>query len=519
MSIDAGALTRCRHRVHLDAEYPQQLAAAPEDVGVKQRQEAAAQKREEVRTMYMAAEPGRWVRIEPDRPRRERAADTLAACAEGAERIWGAVLPTEPDTGRSGTSEMLFRDREHGGYIPVIVVNHKVTDPGSGALVSGLFDWAPHEDDTRKPRSQPRDQMRVAQLYRMLDRLGLASPSMLAGTVGLAADCIYVHDLTTILADYDARFADRRAVVLGEVHTEPSRIGECRSCPWWPDCRRTLVDRRDVSLVAQGTRAELLRGIGIRTIDELAAYDGPEPEEWPNGTFADTVVTAKAWLADLPLVRRFEDVRVTRADVEVDVDMESYQERGAYLWGTLLNVDGVSAYRPFYTWDPLPTRDEARSFGEFWTWLMAERDAAAASGRTFAAYCYSRSAEDKWLLASAKRFAGEPGVPTHTEVRAFIDSPQWVDVYQAVSDQFICPDGKGLKKIAPIAGFHWRDDQASGEASMSWYREAVGYDGDPDLTQRTRLLEYNEDDVIATKVLREWMTERAAREIPLAADL
>lgn len=95
-----------------------------------------------------------------------------------------------------------------------------------------------------------------------------------------------------------------------------------------------------------------------------------------------------------------------------------------------------------------------------------------------------------------------------------------VDIYQAVTDQFVCPNGKGLKKIAPIAGHHWRDDEAGGEASMAWYREAVGYDrGEPDLSQRTRLFEYNEDDVIATKVLREWMSDRAVLDIPHIDDL
>ncbi len=54
---------------------------------------------------------------------------------------------------------------------------------------------------------------------------------------------------------------------------------------------------------------------------------------------------------------------------------------------------------------------------------------------------------------------------------------------------------------------------------MSWYREAVGYEGAPDPTQRQRLLEYNEDDVIATKILREWMTDRAVKEIPHIDDL
>jgi predicted RecB family nuclease len=110
-------------------------------------------------------------------------------------------------------------------------------------------------------------------------------------------------------------------------------------------------------------------------------------------------------------------------------------------------------------------------------------------------------------------------VPTVEQVRAFVDGPQWVDMFQAVSDQFICPNGKGLKKIAPVAGFSWRDPEAGGEASMSWYRLAVGYDGaTPDQTQRTRLLEYNEDDVRATQVLREWMTTRADEEVPGLAD-
>ena len=94
-----------------------------------------------------------------------------------------------------------------------------------------------------------------------------------------------------------------------------------------------------------------------------------------------------------------------------------------------------------------------------------------------------------------------------------------MDVYQAVSDQFICPNGKGLKKIAPVAGFNWRDADAGGEASMSWYREAVGYDGEPDLDQRERLFVYNEDDVRATKVLREWMTDRAESEVPSVSEL
>lgn len=521
--IDARRLTSCRHRLHLDVTHPLLIEGIGEDAGVRQRREAATAHRATVRDALTAVGDG-WVVIDADQSGRDRAEATLAAMAAGARRIWDAVLPSEPDTGRRGKCELLVRDDERGGYLPVIVVNHKVSDPRSeaaegGAVTSALFTWDPQDDPMRKVRPQLRDQLRLAHIYRMLQRHGYASPALLGGAIGFGFDCVLVHDIAAVLDEYDRRFADRIAVARGDVQTAPSNIPECRSCPWWSRCSERLIEMRDVSVVAPGSRAEVLRGVGVSTIDQLAGWVGEAPEDWQHGEFGDAVVTAKAWLQGLPLVRRVPNVRVQRADVEVDVDMESYQEHGAYLWGTLLNVDGTAEYRAFATWDPVPTLDEARSFAEFWGWLMQTRAQAVAAGKTFAAYCYSRAAEDKWLLDSARCFEGMPGIPSVDEIVAFIDGPEWVDIYQAVSDQFICPNGKGLKKVAPVAGFNWRDSEASGEASMSWYREAVGYEGESDLGERTRLLEYNEDDVYATKVLREWMDTRADAEIPFAGDL
>ncbi|AFT98031.1 hypothetical protein O3I_000345 [Nocardia brasiliensis ATCC 700358] len=520
--IDARALIGCRHRLHLDAAHPGALTGVSEDPGVRQRREAATAHRLRVRDALIAADPDGWVVIDPTLRASERAAATMRACADGVRHIWGALLPQEPETGRRGGSEILLHDADRGGYIPVIVVNHKVTDPRQPEpadfhpTTSDPYHWDPQPDRHRKLRQQPRDQQRLAHLYRMLQRHGLASPALVGGVIGYHFDRILVHDLGPILADYDQRYADRVAVVRGELPTVPSKVPECRQCPWWtrsiegPSCEGWLIEHRDVSLVAPGSRAEVLRRHDVQTIDDLASWTGEDPDDWQHGPFDEAVVTARAWIAGAPLVRRVQPVRVQRADVEVDVDLESFQEYGAYLWGTLL--DGV--YRPFVTWDPLPTEDEGRSFGEFWTWLMTVRAETRAHGKTFAAYCYSRTAEDKWLYESARRFAGRPGVPTVDQVRAFVDGPEWVDMFQAVSEQFICPNGKGLKKIAPVAGFAWRDAEAGGEASMSWYRLAVGYEDAPDLSQRTRLLEYNEDDVRATQVLREWMSNRADLEVP-----
>jgi predicted RecB family nuclease len=220
------------------------------------------------------------------------------------------------------------------------------------------------------------------------------------------------------------------------------------------------------------------------------------------------------------------EVSVPRADVEVDVDMESFGDSGAYLWGSLLSgpladaLDMPPGYRAFVTWQRLPTPDEGRSFGEFWQWLADVRARAASAGLSFRAYCYNELAENRWLLASADRFAGTPGVPDRRAVESFIESDAWVDLFRIVTDTFLCAHGKGLKTIAPAAGFRWRDPEAGGENSMRWYRDAVGFDGAPaDLSQRRRLLDYNEDDVRATRALREWMSSPDMAKLPYLGDL
>ena len=171
----------------------------------------------------------------------------------------------------------------------------------------------------------------------------------------------------------------------------------------------------------------------MRTVGRLAALDPAAAPPMPESAqlFPDMVVLARAWLRGLPVVRRVPRVPVLRADVEVDVDMESFGESGAYLWGRCCATPAAggpatsrAGYRAFATWDPLPTSDEARSFAEFWAWFSGVRAQAAATGRTFAAYCYNAQAENRWLLGSAQRFAGRPGVPDLAEVERFVADPR-----------------------------------------------------------------------------------------------
>ena len=72
---------------------------------------------------------------------------------------------------------------------------------------------------------------------------------------------------------------------------------------------------------------------------------------------------------------------------------------------------------------------------------------------------------------------------------------------------FFGASGLGLKVVANAGpGFTWRDESPGGLNSQTWFAEAVqGETPDEREAARTRVLEYNEDDVRATWHVRHWL--------------
>jgi predicted RecB family nuclease len=207
-----------------------------------------------------------------------------------------------------------------------------------------------------------------------------------------------------------------------------------------------------------------------------------------------------------------EELEAARADVEVDVDMEGYGQ-ATYLWGALVTrrseVEGIEeGYRSFVDFDHLDDWVEARIFGEFWQWLMGVRNAARSQGASFRVYCFWKAAEEGQMRRAAT--IGGEGLPSVRELERFFAGGEWVDLHQLAKEQLITEGPLGLKALATLAGFAWRDEDPSGEASMAWYEEAR-LEGSE--AARRRLLEYNEDDVLATRALRDYLGG-AARLLP-----
>jgi predicted RecB family nuclease len=248
---------------------------------------------------------------------------------------------------------------------------------------------------------------------------------------------------------------------------------------------------------------EMLLAHGLRTAKDVRELDAATAAYAGSGLTAlpEHIDMARAALGSQPAYRRrgVDRVVVPRADVEVDVDMESC-ELGVYLWGTLLTQrSGADAphpeYVPFVTWEPLSAEREAENSLAFWRWLMEVRATAGAQGLSFRAYCYNASAENQYLrrLGRSADLTGD--------VEAFIASGEWVDLLHVWETQLITGQGSGLKSVAPLAGFHWDVEDPGGAESMVRYDAAAAGDE----VARRWLLDYNRGDVNATRALREWM--------------
>ncbi|MEO6627849.1 MAG: TM0106 family RecB-like putative nuclease [Aquihabitans sp.] len=258
-----------------------------------------------------------------------------------------------------------------------------------------------------------------------------------------------------------------------------------------------------------------LLDIGINTVGELgrihpgtASYQGAAAGHLP--TVIDQARATTAGVTSR--ARGLPRVAVRRADVEVDVDMENV-DLGVYLWGTLVTgrsdvlerAGARAGYQPFFSWEPMGPHEQAKVFNRFWTWLSALRQRCALAGLTFGAYCYT-SAEFSKMTQILKEAPDGALVPERTAIDELVTSPDWVDLYDVVRTSLVTGHGLGLKRIAPLAGFSWRDEDPGGLQSMLWHQIAVS---DPDpaarAEHRSRLLAYNEDDVLATLAVRRWL--------------
>lgn len=212
--------------------------------------------------------------------------------------------------------------------------------------------------------------------------------------------------------------------------------------------------------------------------------------------------------------RGIESVSVGRAAYEQDIDIED-ADGYVYLIGVRTtgykrsgeDVRRRTEYRAFVTWDR-SEEAEAANFAEFWEHITGAQAYSKARKYGYVAYHYGHH-EPSWFKKLAERHSDKPGVPTVGEVERFFDLKNVVNLHEVVSRELVWPTPTtGLKDVAKWVRFSWRDEDPSGDNSLSWYRSALE---DPDETvreaMRERLIEYNADDTAAQAAVRDWLVK------------
>ncbi len=546
----------CVHRVALSRGAPYEFVAPPETPEMERRRRGAIEHRvatlEALRVLHPEALSCRSV------------AETRSALREGVEIVLGPSLARDDEGRRRATVQALVRVGRvdhHFTYAPLLIKNHEVIEaattrrvlegslerprPGEAAYLDGV--------GPRSGLSMTRSGLALAHATRVLEALGHGDLRARGAVIDrqrrlwwfeLAGEGHPRFNLTT----YDRLYDERRHVLDGHdawargdgsFPTAPYWHRDCPECPYATYCEEQLESRDDVSLVrfTSFDQQLLLREHGVATRARLARLDperarrarhrvlnplGPHEPEAVLGRsidkLDDLIYRARAHERGTSLrVLGVEHIGCPTADVEVDVDMESYED-ATYLWGASLSVNtptpGVEAgYRAFVEWGALDGASEAAIFRDFWTWLDEVRTTCAVHGRSFAAYCFWAHAED----GAMNRAVDPPldGGPTKEDLDTFRHHTpaQWIDLHELAKRQLQTEGPLGLKQLAVAAGFRWRDPNPSGEASILWYEEATTATGEVALAARRRLVQYNEDDCRATKALRDWLNS-AARTLP-----
>jgi len=408
---------------------------------------------------------------------------TLVAMANSTPLIYGGCIKTGDLLGKPD----LLR-KEIGGYVP-------------GDIKSGRAKEGADADHDAKPKR--RYAVQLALYVDILEHLGL-SAGRRAFVWDIHGDEVTYdfgdHSRRNLWNDYENALADARSILARKTVPLPGYASVCKLCHWYRFCTRLLTAADDLTLIPFLRPSDRdAMSDRIPTIASLAAID---PEEFIRGrktTFSGIgadrfrVLQARAVMlkssSPKPYLRH-----PTRLDVfslELFFDIEVDPLRGiCYLHGFVERRNGdnrTEQYSSFFAAEPTPEAERA-AFAAALDFFAARADAGV--------YYYSKYERTMYRKLQQKY----PDLCTQKDVERLFAPERAIDLYGDVvlkATEWPTKD-HSIKTLAAFLGFTWRDTHPSGAASVAWFDR---WCRDQAPTIRQRILDYNEDDCRATRIL------------------
>jgi predicted RecB family nuclease len=284
--------------------------------------------------------------------------------------------------------------------------------------------------------------------------------------------------------------------------TLPANSGICKLCQWRTVCDNAVTKTKDLTLIPELGRSRRdammphvknLSELAVINIDSLINGSKTIIPNIGIETLKKFQARAKLQVTAGSNPYLTEPISFPKADVELFFDIETDPMRDiCYLHGFVERRKqdcSTEKFIAFFASDPTPEEEE-KAFAAAWEYIKASMPCSI--------YYYSKYERTIWRKLQKKY----PNVATKEEIEALFSSELSIDLlFDVVKPKTEWPTrDHTIKTLAYYLGFSWRDTDPSGAASIEWYHRWVET---KDESIRNRILEYNEDDCVATRVLLE----------------
>ncbi|MCC7316603.1 MAG: TM0106 family RecB-like putative nuclease [Planctomycetes bacterium] len=421
---------------------------------------------------------------------------TLEAMKKGEGLIYGGRIQTEMLLGEPD----LLRKEGHA-YI-------------AGDIKSGSAEEGPEDDS--KPKIHYAVQLG---LYTdILERQGLSAGRRafvwdIHGTEAIYDFCSSYgkRNPRTLWEDYQDALQEATQIARNRQATLPAYAGVCKLCHWYSACVKRLRETDDLTMIPELGRSK--RDAMYSVVQTVSALAAAKTNIMINGTktvfpgigpetllkFQDRAKLLSTKNAT-PFARATIQLPPNGCELFFDIEVDPMRDV-CYLHGFVERRNGdVGTERFISYFAESPTAEAERD-------AFAKAVAYMTECRPTAIYYYSKYERTAYRKLQAKY----PDVCTAEAIEALFNPLHAVDLYSDVvkkATEWPTWDFS-IKTIAKFLGFSWRDTHPSGAASIEWFDKWVA-SGDPAIRQR--ILDYNEDDCRAMRVLRDALCNLPIRQ-------
>jgi uncharacterized protein len=467
---------RCHRRAFLDLYGNKEELDPPSDFQLKLQQD---------RRTHQKIVLSEQIYHQPDYPHRDWPAGaqaTLSLMRQGVERIYKGVLITEVD-------ENPTPSYQSSGLITLLSFpDLLVKQPGNS--IFGDWCYIPVQIELGKRPKQEYKINAAFHAYVLAAVQGIKPPA--AWLILRERKPYFVH-LENWLMQMQKIFQEC-SQTLQQRETPELFISrqKCNLCHWYSSCYDVAKSQEHLSLLPGVTpsRYSYLQQLNINTVESLANTSLAELEAAFGQEITEKLLRqAQAKLNNQVVFNSNSSTDWPALDIEIYFDIESQPEIDfAYLLGVLV-VDKKAQTDKFYALLAEDFSEEEATWEQF---LNLVSDYPQAPIYHFCDY------EEFMIKELAKRYKTQRNLWQPLLNRL-------VDVHAKVTQTVSLPiESYSLKAIARWLGFNWRNPSANGSQAICWYDEWLKTG---DRTFLEKIVIYNEDDCLATYLVKDWLTK------------